>query len=210
MEGVTVDALESEREQAGRELAAAHASQAELARALEQFRAREIEARRRVEEFRAMLLRFRGLVDAGKLSVRIVDGRMVLTLPMDILFKSGSAKVSPDGKAALSEVGSVLRELGDPARRFQVEGHTDDVPIRNKSFSSNWELSTARALSVVTELLAAGVRPEQLSGAGYAEHQPRTANVDDAARALNRRIEIVILPDLRGLPGYDELTKLAH
>lgn len=175
--------------------------------ALEAAAAREREAQRRVAEFRDMLARFKDLIDAGKLRVRIVDGRMVLTLPMDILFASGSAKLSKEGREALLTVGRGLATL--PERRFQVEGHTDDVPINTATYPSNWELAAGRALGVLRALLEAGLEPGRVSAASYGEFRPIAPNDGDPGRAKNRRIEIVVVPDLTGLPGYDELVRLA-
>ena len=169
--------------------------------------AREREAQKRVAEFKEFLARFKSLIDAGKLQVRIVEGRMVLTLPMDILFASGSAKLSKEGHQALLELGRGL--AGIPERRFQVEGHTDDVPIKTATYPSNWELAAARSLGVVRALLEAGLAPDRVSAASYSEYRPRVANDGDTGRAANRRIEIVVVPDLTGLPGYDELVRLA-
>mgnify|MGYP001432410459 CR=1 FL=1 len=168
---------------------------------------REREAARRVAEFKDMLARFKALIDAGKLQVRVVDGRMVLTLPMDILFPSGSAKLAKEGREALLEVGRVLATI--PDRRFQVEGHTDDVPIHTSVYPSNWELAASRALGVVRALLEGGVAPQRISAASYSEYRPTAANDGDVNRARNRRIEIVLVPDLSGLPGFDELQKLS-
>lgn len=168
---------------------------------------REREAARRVAEFKDMLARFKALIDAGKLQVRVVDGRMVLTLPMDILFPSGSAKLAKEGREALLEVGRVLATI--PDRRFQVEGHTDDVPIHTAVYPSNWELAASRALGVVRALLEGGVAPQRISAASYSEYRPTAANDGDVNRARNRRIEIVLVPDLSGLPGFDELQKLS-
>ncbi|MBK7826286.1 flagellar motor protein MotB [Nannocystis sp.] len=168
---------------------------------------REREAARRVAEFKDMLARFKDLIDAGKLQVRVVDGRMVLTLPMDILFPSGSAKLGKDGRDALLEVGRGLATI--PERRFQVEGHTDDVPIHTAAYASNWELAAARALGVVRALLEAGMAPQRVSAASFSEYRPTAANDGDANRGRNRRIEIVVVPDLTGLPGFRELQQLA-
>ncbi|MBX7077540.1 MAG: OmpA family protein [Nannocystaceae bacterium] len=176
--------------------------------ALAELGTRQLAAERRVAEYRDMIARFRSLIDAGKLDVRIVDGRMVLTMPMDILFASGSTKLSADGKAALAEVGGQLASM--VGRRFAVEGHTDDVPIHNERFASNWELASGRALVVVHTLLAAGMAPAQLAATSYGEFAPRVPNRDDDARALNRRIEIALVPDLAGLPGNEELERLAR
>jgi chemotaxis protein MotB len=182
------------------------ASVAEMTQAVAELGRRQAAADRRVAEYRDMLTRFAGLIDAGKLDVRIVDGRMVLTLPMDILFASGSARLSNDGRASLLELGAGLATI--PDKRFQVEGHTDDVPIATERFPSNWELASARSLVVLHTLLGAGVGPEALSAASFGEHKPRADNRTDEGRASNRRIEIVVVPDLSGLPGFEELERL--
>ncbi len=168
---------------------------------------REREAARRVAEFKDMLARFKELIDAGTLQVRVVDGRMVLTLPMDILYPSGSAKLAKEGREALLAVGRGLATI--PERRFQVEGHTDDVPIRTAAYPSNWELAAARSLGVVRALLEGGVAPQRISAASFSEYRPTAANDGDVNRARNRRIEIVLVPDLTGLPGFDELQRLS-
>jgi chemotaxis protein MotB len=161
---------------------------------LNQLAAIEQEIRERNQIYEEVLSRFRSLIDAGRLSVSISRGRMVINLPQDILFASGSASLGSDGRGTLVEVAGVLSEIED--RRFQVEGHTDDRPISTAQFPSNWELSAARALSVVKLLVANGVPPESLSGAGYGEFQPVALNETSDGRRLNRRIEIVMLPNL--------------
>lgn len=153
---------------------------------------REVRERNRIYE--EVIGRFRSLIDGGRLSVAIVRGRMVIQLPQDILFQSGSATLATEGRRTIAEVGTVLAELSD--RSFQVEGHTDNVPIATERFPSNWELSTARALSVVKLLVDQGVAAANLSGAGYGEFQPVASNDDREGRRLNRRIEIVMLPNL--------------
>ena len=90
-------------------------------------------------------------------------------------------------------------------RSFQVEGHRDNVPISTERFPSNWELSSARALSVVRILIDAGVAPEHVSGAGYGEYQPVASNDDRDGRRLNRRIEIVMLPNLDVIAETDAI-----
>jgi chemotaxis protein MotB len=152
---------------------------------------KEVSQRNRI--YASVIDQFKSLIDAGQLQVSIVDGRMVINLPQDILFDSGSAKLSPQGTETLQEVARVLAEIN---REFQVEGHTDNVPIHSQRFPSNWELSSARALSVVHLLVGNGVNPDKLSGAGYGEHQPNASNEDKEGRKLNRRIEIVMLPNL--------------
>lgn len=166
----------------------------QLQQRLETLSAIEREVRDRNRIYEEVIGRFRSLIDGGRLSVAIVRGRLVIQLPQDVLFESGSAMLSPDGRRTLGEVGVVLAEL--EGRRFQVEGHTDNVPISTARFASNWELSSARALSVVHLLVQSGVRAGNLSGAGYGEFQPVASNDDRDNRRLNRRIEIVMLPNL--------------
>ncbi len=183
------------------------ASIEDMAQALADQRRRRDEAEKRISEYRDMLTRFKGLIEAGKLNVKIVDGRMVLELPMDILFDTGKAALSEDGSAALVEVGRELAKIAD--KEFQVEGHTDNVPIYNERFPSNWELASARALVVVKTLEGAGIAPKQLSAASFGEFKPTADNGSDEGKTKNRRIEIVIVPDLSNLPGYEELNALA-
>lgn len=154
----------------------------------------EREVRERNQIYEDVIGRFRSLIDAGRLSVSIQRGRMVINLPQDILFRSGSATLNADGRQTLGEVGTVLAELSD--RTFQVEGHADNVPISTEQFPSNWELSSARALSVVHLLIRQGVPSANLSGAAYGEFQPVADNDSAEGRRLNRRIEIVMLPNL--------------
>jgi chemotaxis protein MotB len=170
------------------------ASVDEMRKALAQLNRMRAQAEARASEYRSVLAKFKDLIDNGKLKAKIVDGRMVLELQTDILFGSGSAKLSDEGAATIREVGGLLGQI--PDRRFQVEGHTDNVPIATERFPSNWELSTARALSVVRLLVAQGVSPDNLSGAGYGEFQPAASNADAESRRRNRRIEIVMLPNL--------------
>jgi chemotaxis protein MotB len=178
----------------------------EMTLALADLEKRRAEAEARVQEFRNLLARFRSLIDAGKLKVRIVDGRMVVVLATDVLFASGSASLSKDGKASITEVAGVLASI--PRRSFQVEGHTDSVPIASAAFPSNWELAAARAITVTKTMVEAGLPAERVSAASYAEKKPASSNETTEGKAQNRRIEITIVPDLSALPGFDELKKL--
>lgn len=172
-----------------------------LQRRLEALRAVEQEVRERNAIYESVLSRFRSMMDAGQLSVSIDRGRMVIQLPQDVLFPSGSATLGTEGREVIERVGTVLSEFSD--RQFQIEGHTDNVPISTDRFPSNWELSSGRALAVVRLLIAQGVLPENLSGAAYGEHQPVAPNDDRESRSLNRRIEIVMLPNLEVLAGTE-------
>lgn len=178
----------------------------EMERALRELDRRKQAAEGRVARFRDMLERFKGLIDSGTLRVKIVDGRMVVELATDVLFDSGKASLSEAGVATMAEVGAVLQ--GIPDRRYQVEGHTDDVPIKSAKYPSNWELASDRALTVVKAMIDGGLAPDRISAASYGEFKPAGTNDTDEGRSANRRIEIVVVPDLSDLPGFEELQKL--
>jgi chemotaxis protein MotB len=166
----------------------------------------EEQAKKRLETFENMLKQFQALIDAGKLKVKIKNGKMVLELPSAILFASGSAKLSNTGQETLAEVAAVLVTI--PGREFQVSGHTDNVPIKGGKFKNNWILSAARAVSVVEYLQEEGVDPVNLSAAGYSEYQPESDNSDEDGKAQNRRIEIVLMPNLSELPNMSALENM--
>jgi chemotaxis protein MotB len=159
-------------------------------------------AEKRLQAFRDLKQRFASLVDTGKLKVAFRKGQMVLELPSGILFPSGQAELSKAGQAALGEVLDILLEFKD--RRFVIAGHTDAVPIKSRKFKSNWELSTARALSVVQFMIGAGFPSESVGAAGYGEFDPVAPNDSEDNRQLNRRIEIILVPDLSELPSLTE------
>jgi chemotaxis protein MotB len=182
------------------------ASIEDMQRALAELQRKQAQVEARAAEYRNVLAKFKSLIDNGKLKAKIVDGRMVLELQTDILFASGSADLSTEGAATIREVGALLGTI--PDRKFQVEGHTDNVPIKTKSYPSNWELASARAINVVKEMVGAGMPGNRISAAAFADTRPTASNQTDEGRAQNRRIEIVIQPDLSDLPGAEELEKM--
>jgi chemotaxis protein MotB len=181
---------------------------AEMKTAMAELKKRKAEADKRIAEFKDLLSKFKSLIDAGKLKVKITDGRMVVALATDVLFGSGSARLSKDGKAAITEVTQVLTTI--PGRSFQVEGHTDNVPIKTAKYASNWELAAARSLTVVKTMIDSGMAPERVSAASFGDTKPAASNQSDEGKAANRRIEIVVVPDLSTLPGFDELKKVSQ
>jgi chemotaxis protein MotB len=163
-------------------------------------------AKKRLDDFQKMLARFKSMVESGKLKIKIVNNKMVVEMASAILFPVGSADLSDEGKEALTQVAGILKDISD--RAFQVAGHTDNMPIKNRHFKSNWELSTARAVSVVKHLIENGVSAGNLSAAGYAETQPAASNDTEDGKAQNRRIEIVLQPALDELPDLSSLNKM--
>ena len=174
-------------------------------KALQELRLREAKAKKRLATLKDMLTKFKKLIKAGKLNVKIKRGKMVLELPSAILFESGKANLSEDGKTTLKEVATVLATIRN--REFQVAGHTDNVPIKSSAYKSNWALSTARAVTVVEFLQENDVKPKFLSAAGYSEYQPEASNKTEEGKAQNRRIEITLMPDLDELPDVSDLEK---
>ncbi len=176
------------------------ASLAETQRALEELRERQRQAEARLATFRGLLERFRSMIQSGQLRIRIDRNRMIVELPAGVLFDSGRSDLKPAGQAALAEVAAVLRQI--PDREFQIAGHTDNVPLRG---SDNWTLSTQRATTVLRYLVQNQVPANRLSAAGYADTQPVASNDTDAGRQQNRRIDIVLVPNLNELPDLTSL-----
>jgi chemotaxis protein MotB len=127
--------------------------------------------------------------------LRILDihGELVLRLPERLIFPVGDATIQDDGRIALQLIAD---EVAERHVRLRVEGHTDNAPIRTARFPSNWELSTARATSVVAFLVdTKKIDPTRLSAAGYGQYHPIAENDTVDGRAQNRRVDIVVVTD---------------
>ena len=130
---------------------------------------------------------------------------LVITMTNDILFDSGKSKLKKHAKVVLDKIVSVLRETA-PDRDIGVEGHTDNVPIKRSGWKSNWELSVARATSVLHYLIdSCGVEPQKLSAIGYGEFRPIDTNDTKEGKSKNRRVEIIILPKEITKKSYEEV-----
>jgi chemotaxis protein MotB len=173
---------------------------------LEELRAQKAAAEGRAKLFDDFVQKFKSMIDAGKLDITTRRGQIVLALATDVLFDEGKTDIKAEGKTAIGDVAAALK--GVAGRRFQVAGHTDTFPIHNKEFPSNWELSTARAVAVVKLLVEKGVKADQVSAAGYAEFDPVQSNKDDKGRAKNRRIEIILMPNIEELVKMPELKPI--
>lgn len=133
---------------------------------------------------------FRKLAHAGGLEAEYTRRGIRLTLRDELLFSTGSARLTREGLQLLNRIGTVIKPMH---RRIRIEGHTDDRSIATVRYPSNWELSMARAVRVVTYLIGeCGIDPMLLSAAGYGACRPRVANDTDDHRALNRRVEIIL------------------
>ncbi len=153
-------------------------------------------------------------IDEELVELRLEDDRVEIELKTSILFSSGSARLVTEAIPILEQVATVLKSFPNPV---QVEGFTDNVPIRTLAFPSNWELSASRAASVVHLFAKYGVRPERMTAIGYGEYSPVADNDTAAGRKKNRRVVVVIpagdearkqwgaqqLPVLQDAPGRD-------
>lgn len=141
------------------------------------------------------------LLDFGKgdLTIEQRNGKIYVSLSEQLLFKSSSIMVDPKGEKALKQLASVLGKTDDI--NILIEGHTDNVPISGKSkyMQDNWDLSVLRATSIVKILVSVGVSPNALTPAGKGQFAPVASNNSPENKALNRRIEIIITPDLNKL-----------
>ncbi|HMK60338.1 MAG TPA: OmpA family protein [Dissulfurispiraceae bacterium] len=124
-------------------------------------------------------------------SVKSDPRGLVVTLSNDTAFSSGSAEINEKIATALSSLAGILNK--NPGR-IVIEGHTDDVPASGPKYKSNWELSTARASSVLSSLIGQGIDPNRFIVAGYGEYRPLVSNSTEDGRAKNRRVEIVFAP----------------
>jgi chemotaxis protein MotB len=137
---------------------------------------------------------------SSELSVAIKNGKVYVSLQENLLFPSGSAVVNPKGKEALGKLADVLNQ--NPDITVDIEGHTDSIPIRGK-YQDNWDLSLARAASIVRILTVDyKVDPMRIVASGHSQYDPVQTNSTSEGRALNRRTDIILSPKL------DELYKL--
>ena len=137
------------------------------------------------------------LVADGQANVRRSGRGVVIDIGAGALFATGDAVLQPAVRTPLGAAAAVLKGLDLP---LEIEGHTDDKPIQGGQYPSNWELSSARASSVVRFFQGLGIAPERMSAVGYAEFRPVTSNAHAEGRARNRRISITVV-DLQPLTG---------
>jgi len=169
---------------------------------LDDLRKAKEDADKRAAIFKSITEKFKSLIDSGKLQVVMRHGRMVVKLPASVLFPSGSADLSKEGLGAVADVAKILRQF--PDRQFEVAGHTDAIAVSPTSpFKTNLELYAARAVTVAQALEKGGMNAAHLSAAGYAQFQPVASNKTEAGRQENRRIEIVLVPNLAELSAID-------
>ena len=129
------------------------------------------------------------LIMQGLLDVQAGDGFVEISIRSDLLFASGAARLAGEAQSAIRMLGEALRAFPNSIR---VEGHTDNVPVAGGAFASNWELSAARAATVVHMLVDCGVDPRRLSVIAYGEFRPVLPNTTPDGRTANRRVVLTI------------------
>ncbi|WP_027407881.1 flagellar motor protein MotB [Anoxybacteroides tepidamans] len=130
----------------------------------------------------------------GELKTTLTEEGLLITILNDILFDSGSADVRPQDKQIAKEISRLL--VMNPPRSIIISGHTDNVPIHNSKFASNWELSVMRAVNFMKVLLEnKQLDPRWFSAKGYGEFKPVASNATPEGRLKNRRVEILITPN---------------
>ncbi len=172
-------------------------AEAEEKARLEQDRAaKDAEIRRLTKTHEDLTKSLQAEIAKGDITIKQVRDRLTINMVDRVLFDSGQAKVKPAGLKVLKQVSEILKKVTD--KQIRIEGHTDNVAIGAKlkdRIPTNWELSTARATSVVRYLIEeGGVNPANLSAVGYADTQPIASNETEEGRTANRRIEIVLYP----------------
>ncbi|HEY8211906.1 MAG TPA: OmpA family protein [Myxococcaceae bacterium] len=180
----------------------------ELSKSSKQLAEAKAELEKKSSEYEGLAQSLKGEIQAGKVELSELKGKMTVKMKDKILFSSGSSLLGKEGQAALTKVAEALKDV--KGKIIRVEGHTDNDPVDPKgNFPSNWHLSLARAMAVVQHLQDQGVDPGKLSVAGYGEFQPIVANDTPAHKSQNRRIEIVLAagetsPYVQGIPGKME------
>ncbi|OBS09798.1 flagellar motor protein MotD [Acidihalobacter prosperus] len=134
--------------------------------------------------------RLGNLIDQKLVSVNIHRLWIDIKINTDFLFSSGSIQMPSSATSIIKEVARALAPLPN---RIQVEGFTDDIPIHSLEFPSNWELSAARAASVVRLMAEFGVAPQRMAAVGYGQYRPVASNATAAGRSQNRRVDLVVL-----------------
>lgn len=137
--------------------------------------------------------RLKGEIRDKQVKLDITKRGLVITFVNEVLFDSGKPDLKKEAYSILDKVISVIKEKV-PDRYIAIEGHTDNQPIKYSGWKSNWELSTARATTVLHYLDDAGIKPAKLQATGFGEYRPVTSNDTAGGRQQNRRVEIVILP----------------
>jgi chemotaxis protein MotB len=211
-----IDTLKKQLADRGANLDNLNQSLAEQRKALEEYARRTEQLDQIRKRFELLQTKLQKLTQLG-LKVEVRNNRMLIQLPGDVLFDSGQDKLKAEGSKILMQVADVIGKDADLSkRRFQVAGHTDSKPLAGGVFKDNWGLSTMRARSVLLLLtspldaktgLGGGLSPANWSAAGYADTDPVASNDTEDGRKKNRRVELVVQPDVEEMLNLKSLAK---
>lgn len=210
-----IDGLKKQLADRGANLDNLNQSLAEQRKALEEYARRTEQLDQIRKRFELLQTKLQKLTQLG-LKVEVRNNRMLIQLPGDVLFDSGADKLKAEGQKILMQVAEVIRTDADLSkRRFQVAGHTDAKPLVGGQFKDNWGLSTMRARSVLILLtskpdkdgIGGGLSPANWSAAGYADTDPVADNASEEGRKKNRRVELVVQPDVEEMLNLKSLAK---
>ncbi len=206
-----VEELKKKLKERGIDLDSMSADLAQTRKALEEYQRRAEQLDQIRKRFELLRTKLKKLTDLG-LKVEVRDNRMLIQLPGDVLFDSGSDNLKKEGIEILRQVADVVRADKDlNSREFQVAGHTDAKPLAGGNFKDNWGLSAMRARSVLKFLTdggekGGGLDPKNWSAAGYADTDPVATNDTDEGRRKNRRVELVVQPNVEEMLNLNSLA----
>jgi chemotaxis protein MotB len=208
-----IEELSEQLKKAGVDVQTLNASLAEQRKALEDFKRRAEQLDGIRKRFEMLKSKLDALTKFG-LTVSVRKNRMVISMPGDVLFESGKVELKAGGKEVIGKVAEIIRsdpQLND--RTFQVAGHTDARPLGHGSpYKDNWGLSAMRAREVLlllispTEKGGGGLNPTRWSAVGYGETDPIAGNDTDDDRQKNRRVELVVMPNVEEMLDLKSLT----
>jgi len=210
-----IDGLKKQLADRGANLDNLNQSLAEQRKALEEYARRTEQLDQIRKRFELLQTKLQKLTQLG-LKVEVRNNRMLIQLPGDVLFDSGQDHLKAEGTKILMQVADVIGKDADLSkRRFQVAGHTDAKPLVGGQFKDNWGLSTMRARSVLLLLtsppdksgVGGGLNPGNWSAAGYADTDPVASNDTEEGRKKNRRVELVVQPDVEEMLNLKSLAK---
>jgi chemotaxis protein MotB len=156
---------------------------------------KDVKVKEQSDAFTKMQEAMKAELASKQVALKELEGKLTLTMVESILFDSGKADVKKQGVEPLNKVAEVLKNTND--QEIIIAGYTDNIPIKGnltKIYPTNWELSAARAISVVKILMADGVDPKLMSASGFGEYRPVADNDTPEGRAKNRRMEIILMP----------------
>lgn len=207
-----IESLKSQLTERGLSLDNMSASLAQQKKALEEYQARMEQLEQVRKRFELLRAKLEQLTKLG-LKVQVRGNRMLIQLPGDVLFDSGQDRLKAEGRDILLKVADVIRDDADLSKRhFQVAGHTDAKPLAGGPFKDNWGLSAMRARSVLvllttpTDKDGGGLDENRWSAAGYGSTDPVAENDSDEGRRQNRRVELVVQPNVEEMLNLNSIT----